>query len=258
MLGECSVDEPRCPDPGTDGSGVVKYPTWLKTLHRKDGHFDCQKLIQHEAEQFQDLVQANFQDHYYNNTLKTIACFQWVNSKCGNVPFVYFLDDDYYLSVKNLLVFTKNFLDFTTLPGPTDDYGQEYQPEVMYDGRLYAGWVYPHSWPQRSIFSKWSITLEDYPYERYPPYITGGAFLMNNRTVSDVYYASLYTKRFAFDDVYLGILAWKMGIRLIHNDEMVCNREEPKENPKLIASHGFKDPEEMAKVWFEEKRKGRA
>src|SRR5699024_8144032 len=152
--------------------------------------------------------------------LKTLATLHWTVKHCSQVPFMLFVDDDFYVSVKNLLKFTRNFLRGTKHEEDDDDGGtkeQEWQQPVQFDGRLYTGYVFPYSRPMRHLTSKWYIALKYYPYSRYPPYITGGCFLMNNRTVTDLYYASLYTKHFKYDDVYLGILAHKMNIHLVHN-----------------------------------------
>ena len=67
MIGECNVEEPRCKAPSMKDSKELKYPSWFKALRKVNNHFDCQNLIQHEADEYHDLVQANFQDNYYNN-----------------------------------------------------------------------------------------------------------------------------------------------------------------------------------------------
>lgn len=233
----------------------TKSTSWLQSLSSPvNESYDCASLIELEHKTFNDLVQIQFIDSYYNNTLKTISSLHWVTTHCSNVPFILFVDDDYYVSVKNLLKYTRNFLHHVS--NDDDDDGSE--ERVQFDGRLYMGYVFPNSRPMRHWTSKWYIKLDDYPFSRYPPYVTGGCFLVNNRTLTDLYYASLYTKRFKFDDVYLGILAKKMEINLIHNEQIHFHKLTG-DYFNVIASHGFDmDPDEMIKLWNEQKTRGQA
>lgn len=244
----------------------TRYLSWLPSNGSNRWNLDCQQMIDAEYRANQDLVQANFVDSYYNNTLKTLATLHWTVKHCSEVPFMLFVDDDYYISVKNLLKSTRHFLSKAN--HEVDEQGND-QPDqslpsqmssTQFDGRLYMGYVFPYSRPMRHFTSKWYISLAEYPYSRYPPYITGGCFLLNNRTVTDLYYASLYTKAFSFDDVYLGILAKKMSINLVHNPNIHFHKcsYSPEQYKNVISSHGFSDPSEMIRVWTEQKMLGHA
>ena len=56
-------------------------------------------------------------------------------------------------------------------------------------------------------FSKWYLTLEEYPYHLFPPYVTAGAYVLSQPALKDFYYGSYFTKRFKFDDVFLGLVS---------------------------------------------------
>ena len=45
-------------------------------------------------------------------------------------------------------------------------------------------------------YSKWAVTLADYPYAVYPPFINGGVQIMSRQSVRKLYYASLFTDSF--------------------------------------------------------------
>lgn len=250
----------------------AKALTWLPKRNDTPGvpgtsndeySLDCQALIDAEYKAHGDLVQAEFIDSYYNNTLKTMATLHWTVTHCSQVPFLLFVDDDFYVSVKNLLKFTRNFLrranhevDDGLVETVLDD--QPSEDSVQFDGRLYTGFVFPRSRPMRHLPSKWYISLAEYPFSRYPPYVTGGCFLLNNRTVADLHYASLYTQKFKYDDVYLGILAHKMDIKLVHNPHIYFYKYayHSEEYHSVIASHGYSYPEELIRVWSEQKAAG--
>lgn len=56
-----------------------------------------------EFQMYQDIVQCDFQDTYRNNTLKTILGLNWAANNCKETDFFLFVDDDMFVSVKNLM-----------------------------------------------------------------------------------------------------------------------------------------------------------
>lgn len=71
-----------------------------------------QELLDMEMEQFQDIVQANFYDTYYNNTIKTMMGIKWAIKFCSRSKFYMFVDDDFYVSTKNVLRFVRNPVNY--------------------------------------------------------------------------------------------------------------------------------------------------
>ena len=67
-----------------------------------------QDKIREEDNRYKDLIQGDFTDAYFNNTIKTLMSFQWAYKFCDNAKYYFFVDDDYYVSTKNLLLFLKN------------------------------------------------------------------------------------------------------------------------------------------------------
>lgn len=287
MLGKCSssVNQFRCPNTFHHYPNIVftKKSQKFRSIFAFNQTVDCQKLIDIENQFYNDLVQADFIDSYYNNTKKTMASLQWTAQNCHQVPFILFVDDDYYISIKNLLKFTRNYLRLIIQPNssmqPSNDYDsglndnqdlwqdndwfykQQQQQPHQFDGRLYVGYVFANSHPQRHLTSKWYISLDEYQWNRYPPYVTGGCFLVNNQTVIDLYYASLYSQPFKYDDVYLGILAYRMRINLIDNKQQMYFyplEYDGKKYSTIIGSHGFHDPKFLWQVWNEQKSFGNA
>ncbi|XP_012143049.2 beta-1,3-galactosyltransferase brn isoform X3 [Megachile rotundata] len=69
---------------------------------------EIQAKVKVEAATYKDIIQANFIDTYYNNTIKTMMSFKWLIKRCLNSKFYMFVDDDIYVSVKNVLRFIRN------------------------------------------------------------------------------------------------------------------------------------------------------
>ncbi|XP_035701197.1 beta-1,3-galactosyltransferase bre-5 isoform X2 [Folsomia candida] len=60
-----------------------------------------------EEERFQDIVRLQYDDTYYNNTIKTVVEMRFAAEICPNFNYVILLDDDYYFSVRQLRQFTE-------------------------------------------------------------------------------------------------------------------------------------------------------
>lgn len=225
-----------------------------------------QKSIDEEYRHYSDIVQANFTDSYYNNTYKTMMGFQWANKYCTNSKYYMFVDDDYYVSIKNVhrfIHYPTNYPEYLRKPFSNvkmlinssgrktfqvDDY------HLTNDARLYAGYLFKSA-PHRHLISKWYVSLEEYPYHLWPPYVTAGAYILSRNALIDMYYTSYYTKHFKFDDIYLGLLAYKAKIEPYHCDEFYFYKKPyNKFNYEYtVASHGYSDPEELIHNWNEQK-----
>ena len=224
-------------------------------LGTKPNDEDLQQKVINEQKKHGDIVQVDFVDDYYNNTIKTMMGFKWVMENCLNSKFYMFSDDDMYVSTKNVLRFLRNPTNYPSYLANL----QAMEYELPEDVRLFAGYKFAQSAPHRHRSSKWFVTLSEYPYHLWPPYITAGAFTLSKEALIDMYYASMYTQHFRFDDIYLGLVASKAGIEPYHCDEFHFYKK-----PYgvlmyryVIASHGF-DPEELVRVWNEQKSAGYA
>ncbi|OXA46344.1 beta-1,3-galactosyltransferase brn [Folsomia candida] len=192
-------------------------------------------LLEEEKQQ-NDIVRIQYADTYYNNTIKTVAEMRFAAELCPNFEYVILIDDDYYLSVRDLRQFTE----------------EEY-PKVE---RLYAGFTF-FSKPLRHRFrNKWFIDLDEYPFAYFPKYVTAGNILMSKSALLDIYYATFFVKPFRFDDIYVAICAKKMGIEPIHSDRFkfwVESGDQPRKG--LIAAHGY-PPERLRTYWQVQKEAG--
>jgi beta-1,3-galactosyltransferase / beta-1,3-N-acetylglucosaminyltransferase len=178
-----------------------------------------QKLVDIEAENFHDIIQFNFIDTYFNNTLKTIQNLRWCKENCIRSKFFLFVDDDFYVSVKNILAFLRYP---TYYPGYVEEYKEQLRQihqrklhgskaneteemttrnllnlnmELPSNAKLFAGIVF-NSAPHRHKSSRWYVTLDEYKYDRWPTYVTAGVFLLSREALQEIYCASLYTKLF--------------------------------------------------------------
>lgn len=120
---------------------------------------------------------------------------------------------------------------------------------------LYNGNLQHYVFPSRQLFDKWYISRPDYAYNRYPPFVSGGSVLMSFKTVRHFYLASYFTRAFIFDDVYLGMLAYRLGFLPEGNKKFLCTLGEYlKANPiqanatQCIGVHEI-EPDQLIELW---------
>ncbi len=64
---------------------------------------ETQIQIEEESAKYNDILQIDMMDDYYNLTLKVVGLTNWINNHCSQVDFVLKVDDDVYINVHNLL-----------------------------------------------------------------------------------------------------------------------------------------------------------
>ncbi|XP_064645111.1 beta-1,3-galactosyltransferase brn-like [Lineus longissimus] len=215
------------------GRGVVQgrelRSVFLLGVRPLDGKHLQNKVIA-ENQLYGDLLQDDFHDQYFNNTLKTMMGFRWATIHCRNAKFIFFVDDDYYVSIQSLV---------------------EYLLSIGDKKRFLAGYVFTTSLPKRNPYSKWYISREEYPFFFYPSYPTAGAYVVSMDVAVDFDIGFRYTKYLRFDDVFLGIVAWKLLVTPVHHSEFYfLSKVYPMYNRRMIASHGYSDGNELRDVWW--------
>ncbi len=232
--------------------------------------------LEKEHQIFGDLVQGDFKDSYFNNTVKTMMGLRWAAEMCPTSRFYLFVDDDYYVSIRNLLRFLRNpvnyprYLEEPVLSFDNDDADHQKRNagrslkqlidfDLPEDVKMYAGYVF-HSPPHRHKTSTWYVSLEEYPYHLWPPYVTAGAYVLSREAMIETYYASYFVKRFRFDDIYLGLVAKKIGMEPFHCPEFHFYKKPYSVGNYryVIASHGFSDPNDLRIKWSQQKMAGNA
>ena len=158
---------------------------------------------------------------------------RWAVESCAKSRFYMFVDDDYYVSTRNVLAYLRNpvnypgYLEEDVISFDENEYkkqiGRKLKQLVDFDlpsdVKLFTGYVFPRSRPQRHKWSKWFVDLLEYPYDFWPPYVTAGAYILSRDALVDMYYTSYYTRMFRFDDIWLGLIAKKAGIEPFHNNQ---------------------------------------
>ncbi len=198
------------------------------------------RTVQHrlgiEHQDYNDIVQQYFTDDYFNNTLKVMMGLQWAQRSCPSAQFLAFFDDDYYV---NTFQVVRTLQEIKPIDFPNTLISYIWKNAVVMRDHNQDGW---------------SLSREEYPYRYFPPYPTAGSFLMPMATAERLHIAMKFTKYLRFDDIFLGIVAWKLHLKLIHNSELHYTPlpYSPFRYQEVLAVHGFNDIELLYTVWKEQ------
>lgn len=188
-------------------------------------------FLDKEFERYNDIVQVDYVESYFGNTYKTLNAIHWVVENHSNVKHVAFVDDDFYVNPKLLMELIKENSDV----------------ETLYMGNIGS------SRPDRRKGYKWYISRNEFPYDTFPPFVTGGFVLFTLETLQYFHIAANYVLFFRFDDVYLGILSEKLAIEPIpiSNIRNICenNVMEFYVFGQLLASHCYSNPDDLQSQW---------
>lgn len=154
---------------------------------------ELQEQIHREDELNSDILQWNFFDSFRNLTLKDCLYLQWFARNCRNVPYIFKGDDDVFVNTMNIVKYLK-----------------EVDPEKRQD--LFVGSLLVNS--PRILDPSWKYYVSDnlYPGKFYPPYVSGGGFLMSGDLAVRLFVASLKNLIIPIDDAFIGILLKSINV----------------------------------------------
>nr|XP_033809603.1 UDP-GlcNAc:betaGal beta-1,3-N-acetylglucosaminyltransferase 8 [Geotrypetes seraphini] len=163
-------------------------------LGMRNGDFEpnLQHLLLFEGQRFQDILQWDFHDSFFNLTLKDNLFLKWTTEYCQDAHFIFKGDDDVFANTMAIV----NYLHSLTYPIAE---------------ALYMGHIITNALPFRKRNSKYYIP-ESYYSGPYPAYAGGGGFIFTGHLAKLLYLVSHYIVFFPIDDVYLGLCFKALGI----------------------------------------------
>lgn len=152
------------------------------------------KLLELEQHEYNDIIQWDFNEKFYNLTLKQILFMEWMETNCPNACFLLNGDDDVFANTDNMVEY---------LQGLKDNDGSKH---------LFTGHLIQNVGPIRSSWSKYYIPVQVQESDSYPPYCGGGGFLLSGYTALVIYNMSQSITILPIDDVYMGMCLAKAGL----------------------------------------------
>lgn len=213
---------------GTTGDGVEKQ-RW-------------NKLLGLENREYRDILQWDFDDSFYNLTLKQVLFLEWMERFCPNAHFLLNGDDDIFANTDNMVHYLK---------GLDDNDGSKH---------LFVGHLIQYVGPIRNPASKYYIPVQVHESDSYPPYCGGGGFLLSRFTARTIYNMSHSIVLLPIDDVYMGMGLEKAGLKpMSHMGVKTAGLHVPSEkmdnyNPcyyrEVLLVHRFL-PHQIFSMWHE-------
>ncbi|EUB58546.1 Beta-1,3-galactosyltransferase [Echinococcus granulosus] len=191
--------------PRTSLGNVFQRDGFNVTLQSKAG----QRLLEHsrfpsraktqlirEMHKYNDLLVGDYEDSYFNLTLKQFHSFQWAARFCRPYkPTFVFLDDDFAVNTDKLVNFVRNKTR-EQLESLNYGYKMNVNPVVRY----------PSEYPQ------WALSKREIPWPMHAPQYYGMYSLWSYRHVHDIALAMHFTKPLVLEDTWLGLVQHKLNL----------------------------------------------
>ncbi|KAF8569414.1 hypothetical protein P879_05579 [Paragonimus westermani] len=219
-------------NPCTYDSNIVRY-LFLTGKQSGPQSTYVDEVLQQEFDCYGDIVQYDSPDGYRLLPQKQFIALSLVHHLCSNFPFVFMTDEDFLINIPKLT---------------------EYLLQVPPNGRksFVGGHLYKDVPPVRDIRNKYYVQYDVYPNKTYPPFIAGGASLMNTSLIPSVLAEIRKSKiHIHLEDVRMGIVLWNLGIETrdikgICILPVKCRRVPLNE---LIAKHGYSNEKSLYRDW---------
>ncbi|XP_028988925.1 beta-1,3-galactosyltransferase 2-like [Betta splendens] len=210
--------------------------TRLFLLGKSEGELGLlqQRMLEAESRRYHDIIQQDFLDSYKNLTMKTLMGINWVAVHCPQTSYVMKTDSDMFVNTEYLIY---------KLLRP------ETRPRKNYfTGNNMRGFA-----PNRNKNSKWYMSPELYPSDKYPTFCSGTGYVFSGDLARKLYQVSSRVRHLHLEDVYVGICLAKLRIEPTPPpNEFLFNHWRVSYSSckysHLITSHGF-HPNELLKYW---------
>ena len=154
-------------------------------------------IIRRENIFHQDILEIDVMESYRNLSNKLMQGMKWIAKNVPNTRFYMKCDDDVYINIAYLLTMLAN--------GIID------QREIL--GALSAG-----AKVIRDPRDAWSVSFAKYSLPTFPPYVTGGGYVMSMAALKSLLAVPVITPSIHLEDVYItGLLAARANIRHVDN-----------------------------------------
>ncbi|KAM4675912.1 UDP-GlcNAc:betaGal beta-1,3-N-acetylglucosaminyltransferase 7-like [Discoglossus pictus] len=182
-----------------------------------------------EASTYGDIVLWDFLESHHHLSLKERCFLEWMNYRCPEAEYVFKGDDDEFVNPHSLANYVSSFNDSSKLQ--------------------IHGYLHIHPPPERD--GKYAIPISVYPHGFYPPFVSGGGFLIPANLIPSLRWAASTIPVFPLDDVFIGFLALATDITFHHEArfrsfglkmDTLCQYKD------ALVVHGL-TPQRMIEVW---------
>uniref|UniRef100_A0A6I8RB52 Hexosyltransferase n=4 Tax=Xenopus tropicalis TaxID=8364 RepID=A0A6I8RB52_XENTR len=153
------------------------------------------QLLTIESQLYNDVLQWDFYDSFYNLTLKQVLFLTWFEAKCPGAKYIFDGDDDVFVNTVNVITYLNS---------------------LSKDGNkhhLFVGALNTNMPPIRQTNRKYYVPQALFKGNKFDPYCGGGGILIASFTAHSIIRESQYIPLFPIDDVYLGMCLARAGLK---------------------------------------------
>ena len=161
--------------------GVLKQKVRLVFLFGNAKNELGDKIAKEESKMYGDIVQADFEDSYFNLTYKTVTGIRWVAEYCQNAKYILKADEDVFVHVHNLITFLSK---------------RERKNHSV---------IYGHALMKSDVFreGRWAVSKRAYPLSVYPTYTCGNTYVISGKMAAHIYYTAGLLPYLNIEDVFV-------------------------------------------------------
>ena len=161
--------------------GHLKQVVKLVFLFGTSGTRLGNNIAKMESAMYNDVVQGDFVDSYFNLTYKSVMGVRWMAEFCPRAKCILKADDDVFVHVKNLI----DFLEKAELPE--------------------RGIVYGHKLVDSKVLrtGRWAVSNTAFPPEVYPPYTCGNTYVISGNIADVIFYTAGLLPYHNIEDVFV-------------------------------------------------------
>ncbi|XP_024138627.1 N-acetyllactosaminide beta-1,3-N-acetylglucosaminyltransferase 2 [Oryzias melastigma] len=222
--------------------GYVRRVFLLGKENSQLSSLDLSDMLHAENRRYGDILQWDFEDTFFNLTLKDVLFWSWFSRSCGQTLFVFKGDDDVFVNTPKLISYLHE-----ELKKP-----QARMTEFM------VGDVIGNAMPIRSKTSKYFIPDSFYK-GIYPSYAGGGGVVYSGQLARRLHHISKTVHLYPIDDVFVGMCMRRLNAHPVHHPAFLTFDFTKKEVEKPCSYHTIllvhkRSPEELLSLWADLKK----
>ena len=176
----------------TDATNDLIIHYWFVCGHYHDNESKIERAVHSESNVYGDILRLEYTESYLLLAHKTLSSLRFATKM--DVRFVLKIDDDVYLHFPRMIWWLRT----ASLPD-----------------KLYGGYLLPKTKVIRDPLHKWHVSEQHYNETYFPPYCNGPFYFMSKAVVEVLEASFTEGSSFPLEDVFIGILAQKVGVKPI-------------------------------------------
>lgn len=224
---------------GEEVGGYVRRVFLLGKENPQDLGVNISDLLRMENQHYGDILQWDFEDTFFNLTLKDVLFWRWFSGSGCRAVFVFKGDDDVFVNTPRLIAYLRDQLETLQANDTLEDF--------------MVGEVIGAAAADRNDKSKYFIP-ESFYSGSYPRYAGGGGVVYSGLLAQRLDLISRRVHLYPIDDVYVGMCMIRLNAFPIYHPAFLTFDFPGKEEKQPCSYHRIllvhkRSPEQIVRLW---------